>query len=142
MVKKKPITSEQREQINIGKIPWRADEFYEIMELIGTASAKNTIKVVTTYLQTKYRDEGDYLILAFAGRFTRMTRFLSEYEDRLTEDNMVFDDGKGLIINDELIDALCEVPYSKAIVDNGKEILVFSYNDIVTRAREIAEMTE
>jgi hypothetical protein len=74
----------------------------------------------------------------YSYRFMKITEFLEDYEEKLKVDGFIKIDNEGYdLICKPLMQALCELPFSKRNQDDSGEFYEFDYNQVVERTKEL-----
>ena len=88
----------------------------------------------------KYPDEELYYAHSF--RFYRICHFIKTYEQALLDEGLVQKEPKFLKIKDELLEALCILPFSKITKEKGSKSYSFSYQEIVDKAWDLIKRSK
>ncbi len=90
---------------------------------------------ISNYMKEMYADKKEFMAHFF--RYNNMIRFLKEYEQELMGEGLIKKGSKFHMIKDELLDALCEMPFTLVRESLGDfEDYYFDYDAVVDKAWE------
>lgn len=89
------------------------------------------------FLTERYPDSSTFRCHAF--RFMQIQMFLDEHFDQLAKDEFIVRDEPECAVSEALLESLCILPYEERRRRMGQEELVFSYDKVIQKARELDE---
>jgi hypothetical protein len=154
------------EALEKGKVPWSAEEFLEVFHwyeklektpkddwdlterkaLVWEESGEvgewvfNPFHPATQFFQYMARRYPGPAASYHGYRFHQIMVFLEDYRPRLKAEGLARKTASGMgQVATQLLQALCELPFTRKIVVDGEDRCAFEYDEVVARAREIIE---
>lgn len=85
---------------------------------------------------------GEEKFMHYMHRFMEIMRFISEHKKKFIEDGFMKtpdEDKKYIEIQTEILQALCELPYTQKVKAEGNTFYRLNYTDVINKAKELME---
>lgn len=121
--------------LNRYRLAMRDPETEDVQEL--RLQMTHPMNQIGMYFAEKYKGDRT-LVSCHTSRFMQILDFLGDHNSDLLRDKMAEKGAEDRYdVDGAVLEALCELPFEKRVVEEGKERWEFDYEHVIQRAKEI-----